>query len=144
MNNKTLSLVFLSLPVILLVASCDSPATPSPTPVEEFVRDANVPDLPFPDNPDPNACGIPINWGKDDPAWLTGYYQGELVQPIVFMYDSHLRQSITGQAPSGAKVKIILFQENPTLDFYLVRTMDQDPIQEGWIPAPFLSFEPIE
>ena len=101
-----------------------------------------MPDLPFPDNPDPNQCGIPTSWGTDEFAWVSGYYRGELVQPIVFLYDSHLRLSIVGTIPIGTKVKIVLYQQNSTLDFYLVKTIDFDPPQEGWIPAPFLSFEP--
>jgi hypothetical protein len=101
-----------------------------------------VPDLPFPDNPDPSQCGIPTTWGTDESAWVSGYYQGELVQPTVFLYDSHLRLSIAGAIPSGTEVTIILYQQNPSLDYYMVKTVDSDPPQEGWIPAPLLSFEP--
>ena len=43
----------------------------------------SVPPLPFADNPDPTQCGIPAPWGKDDPAWITGIYLGEVVQPVV-------------------------------------------------------------
>lgn len=106
-----------------------------------FVRDDDVPELPFDDNPDPAACGIPTRWGLDDPAWLSGYYEGELIQPTVFLYDSHLRISIEGQAPTGSQVKIIMFQENPTLDYYLVETIDTETPQQGWVPAPFVSFD---
>jgi hypothetical protein len=107
-----------------------------------FERDPDVPDLPFPDNPDPSLCGIPIQWGIDDPAWLNGYYEGELIQPN--LYDSHLRYSITGAVQSGTEVQILLYQQNPELDYYLVRTIDQNESQEGWVPAPFLSFVPVE
>ncbi len=120
---------------------------PSPTPdthLEHLERDPDVPELPFPDNPDPNQCGIPTLWGTDESAWVSGYYRGELIQPIVFLYDSHLRLSIAGTIPSGTEVTIVLYQLNPTLDFYLVKTIDIDPPQEGWIPAPFLSFEPTD
>lgn len=105
-------------------------------------RDADVPELPFDDNPDPSACGMPRPWGDDGPAWLTGVWEGELIQPDVLLYDSHLRQSIAGRAPHGAEVRVVLFQENPTLDYYLVEPID-DPTQEGWVPAPFLTFDPI-
>jgi hypothetical protein len=101
----------------------------------------SVPDLPFPDNPDPDACGIPQLRGGE-PAWLNGHYEGKLVQPVVFLYDSHVRREVTGRAPTGTKVKVILFQDNPTLNFYFVRTEGEDP-QEGWVPAPFLRFEPL-
>lgn len=105
-----------------------------------------MPPLPFADNPDPTLCGIPQPWGTDDQAWLTGYYprgpEGALVQPTVYLYDSHLRKRITGAAPSGAEVQVKLFQANPELDYYLVRTVSHTPPQEGWVPAPFLQFEP--
>lgn len=105
-------------------------------------RDPDVPELPFDDNPDPSACGMPMPWGDDDPAWLTGEWGGELIQPDVLLYDSHLRQSIVGQAPHGAQVTIVLYQQNPTLDYYFVESID-DPTQEGWVPAPFLAFDPL-
>lgn len=100
-----------------------------------------VPNLPFPGNLDPSVCGIPQRWGSDVPAQLTGFYGGELIQPVVFLYDSHSRRAVTGQAKSGTKVRVLLFQSNPTLNFYLVRTLGENP-QEGWVPAPFLELEP--
>lgn len=103
-----------------------------------------MPDLPFADNPDPTQCGILTRWGKDDPAWLTGYYEGEFVQPIIYLYDSHLRNVVAGLAPHGSRVRIILFQQNSQLNYYLVRTIDSEPPQEGWLPEPFLFFDPIE
>jgi hypothetical protein len=105
------------------------------------LRDPDVPDLPFDDNPDPNQCGIPITWGLDDPAWLTGMWEGELIQPEVLLYDSHSRLSITGHLEHGSEVLIVLFQENPVLDYYLVRSIDGKV--EGWAPAPFISFDPL-
>lgn len=104
---------------------------------EARVKSIRVPALPFPDNPDPNACGVPQRWGSDVPAQLTGSYEGELVQPVVFLYDSHSRRAVTGQAKSGTAVRVLLFQDNPTLNFYLVKTLGEKP-QEGWVPAPFL------
>jgi hypothetical protein len=101
-----------------------------------------VPSLPFVDNPDPTQCGIPTRWGTtNNQAWLTGFYEGDLVQPIVYLYDSHLRRSVTASAPHGTEVEIVLVQENPTLDYYMVKIVGA-PIEadEGWIPAPFLSF----
>ena len=129
--------------------------TPSPRPTStvetaatgeavHIERDPDVPALPFPDNPDPDACGIPREWGQDDPAWLSGHYDGELVQPTVFLYDSHLRKSVVGKAPTGTKVEVVLFQSNPVLNYYMVRTIDEENPEEGWVPAPFLSFEPVE
>jgi hypothetical protein len=132
----------------VVLAACGPAATP---PVELVVthdvqellaRDPDVPDLPFPDNPDPTQCGIPIRWGKEEPAWLHGQYQGELVQPTVQLYDSHLRRTIVGAAPCGTNVRIKLYQQNPVLDFYLVETIELDTSQEGWVPGPFLEFEP--
>ena len=109
---------------------------------ESLTRDPDVPELPFADNPDPDACGIPRPWGDDGQAWLTGTWEGELIEPEVLLYDSHLRRSITGRAPHGSEVRIVLFQENPTLDYYFVEVVD-DPTQDGWVPAPFLSLDPV-
>ncbi len=109
-----------------------------------LIRAADVPALPFPDNPDPTQCGIPAVWGSsNNQAWLNGIYQGEMVQPIVYLYDSHLRYNIVAQAPHGTEVQIILFQANPVLDYYFVKILNGPVGQnEGWVPAPFLSFEP--
>lgn len=109
------------------------------------IRDPDIPDLPFADNPDPSQCGIPVAWGEDDtPAWLTGFYEGELIQPVVLLYNSHSRLSITGRAAHGSPVKIVLFQANPVLDYYMVRVEGEDGTpQEGWVPEPFISFEPV-
>jgi hypothetical protein len=105
------------------------------------LRDPAVPALPFDDNPDPDQCGIPTRWGLDDPAWLTGMWEGELIEPDVLLYDSHQRLRIEGSIPHGGEVRIILVQENPVLDFYLVEAADGSA--EGWVPAPFVSFEPV-
>lgn len=109
----------------------------------EAHRDPDVPSLPFPDNPDPDQCGIPTAWGNNGTAWLTGIYEGELVQPVVLLYDSHSRLSITTEAPHGAQVQIILYQQNPVLDYYLVKIEGAPKPNEGWVPGPFLSFDPI-
>lgn len=100
-----------------------------------------VPALPFPDNLDPNECGIPTPWGLDDPVWLSGEYDNELVQSLVLLYDSHSRNRVMGAAPHGAEVRIKLAQSNPTLNFYLVETVHIDQPQEGWVPEPFLQLE---
>ncbi|MCB0034569.1 MAG: hypothetical protein KDE51_11140 [Anaerolineales bacterium] len=107
-------------------------------------RSPDVPPLPFEDNPDPLQCGIPVTWTADAPAWLNGVYEDELVRPIVFLYDSHLRLNIKAQAPHGSEVKVLLFQQNPVTNYYLVKIVGADPPNEGWVPAPFLSFEPLE
>jgi hypothetical protein len=143
------------LMLALTVAACGSTgsdsATQAPTTIGahlgtlsdgSLARDPDVPDLPFPDNPDPDACGIPRPWGDGGQAWLTGTWEGELIEPEVLLYDSHLRRSITGSAPHRSEVRIVLFQENPTLDYYFVEVVD-DPTQDGWVPAPFLSLDPV-
>jgi hypothetical protein len=107
-----------------------------------YDRDADVPALPFEDNPDPLQCGIPTPWGIEETAYLTGMWEGELIQPHVFLYDSHLRLSVTGGAPHGTEVQIILFQENPILDYYFIKIPGAQS-QEGWVPEHFLSFEPV-
>ena len=104
-------------------------------------RDPDVPQLPFPDNPDPNACGIPTSYGGST-AWVNGVYQGQVVEPIVSLYDTHERIHITGAVPSGTEVQVELYQANPVLDFYFVRAETADGPQKGWVPAPFLQFAP--
>ncbi|MFZ0544680.1 MAG: hypothetical protein WAM60_04550 [Candidatus Promineifilaceae bacterium] len=108
------------------------------------LRSPDVPQLPFPDNPDPSQCGIPTKWGGNNQAWLNGIYEGKLVQPVVLLYDSHLRFNITAEAPHGSEVEIILYQNNPVTDYYLVKIVGADTPNEGWVPAPFLSFNPLE
>jgi hypothetical protein len=110
----------------------------------ETMRSPDVPDLPFPDNPDPSLCGIPTQWGSDNQAWLTGVYKGKLIQQEVLLYDSHNRLNITARASHGAEVQILLYQQNPVTDYYLVRIVGAEKPNEGWIPEPFLSFEPVE
>jgi len=144
---------FVLLTIVLInlnISSCSTAIQSSPDQAstlkasnQHLERHPDVPELPFPDNPDPNNCGIPTAWGTDEPAWVSGYFLGNLIQPSVYLYDSHLRLSIAGIIPTGGEVKIILYQQNPTLDYYLVKSVDLDQPQEGWIPSPFLSFEPI-
>lgn len=107
-------------------------------------RSPDVPDLPFPDNPDPSKCGIPIEWGENGQAWLTGRYQDEMVQPVVFLYDSHLRFNVATKAPHGSEVQVLLYQENPVTDYYFVKIKGAGQPNEGWVPGPFLSFAPVE
>lgn len=110
-----------------------------PTPSVE--RDADVPPLPFPDNPDPNACGLPAPMG-DYAGWVNGIYQGQMVEPSVLLYDSHERKHITGTVLSGTQVHVQLHQSNPVLDFYYVEADTPGGQQKGWVPAPFLEFNP--
>ncbi len=102
-----------------------------------------IPTLPFPDNPDPSLCGIPTVWGKPDPAWLDGHYRGKLYEPEVFLYESHYRQRILGKAKSGTQVQIKLFQANPKLNYYFVRTLGLKKNLEGWVPAPFVRLDRV-
>lgn len=128
-----------------LVGGQDEKVTESATSplLYDIDRDPDVPELPFDDNPDPSQCGIPVQWGDvDNAAWLSGLWDGQLIQPEVFLYDSHLRQSVIGSARHGTQVEIVLYQENPVLDYYMVRIREGSS-QRGWIPEPFLSFEPV-
>jgi hypothetical protein len=140
------------LVILVALAACTTtPAEPTAAhpPLEptfaaliQAQRDPRVPELPFADNPDPNQCGIPIGWGQDDPAWLTGIYNGRLIQPTVLLYESHLRLHIAAEAPHGSEVQVLLYQQNPVIDYYFVKVKGAEPPNEGWIPAPFLSFQP--
>ncbi len=120
----------------LLLTACGAPAvmaaptTPPP---------AVIPALPFPDNPDPTLCGIPQPDGRR--GIVTGEHEGEVVGDVIYLYDGHARQAITGQVFPGARVEIVLRQSNPTLDYFFVKTTNVEPAQEGWIPAPFVEIE---
>jgi hypothetical protein len=154
MSSPQGRLTHLLFTLALLAPSCavpegvDAPIASGSTlasqPVEyDIERDPDVPSLPFDDNPDPAQCGIPVQWGESNAtAWLSGNWEGELIQSEVLVYDSHLRVSVTGGAPHGTEVTVVLFQENNVLDYYFVR-IPGDPVEEGWVPEPFLSFEPV-
>jgi hypothetical protein len=142
--------VLLSVLVVFLGAGCSDALNRQPTPVPSEIsvseprtmglqRDADVPDLPFPDDPDPSACGIPTPWHDDD-AQIDGTFQGQLVEPTVYLYDSHQRLHITGAVSSGTPVQVELYQSNPVLDFYYVRADTPAGPRTGWVPAPFLRF----
>jgi hypothetical protein len=47
-----------------------------------------------------------------------------------------------GQAAHGTQIRILLSQSNPTLDYFFVKTVNAEMPTEGWVPAPFVSFEP--
>ncbi len=98
----------------------------------------DAPPLPFHDNSDPSLCGIPAPDGRQ--ATVTGSYAGQLIQPIVYLYDSHSRNQVVGQVYPETRVKVELRQNNPALNFYFVRTIGVEPVQSGWIPEPFLVF----
>ena len=40
--------------------------------------------------------------------------------------------------PAGSVVELVLFQNNPELDFYFVRWHGPDGIESGWVPAPYV------
>jgi len=109
----------------------------SEAPTGSIQCDPDVPDLPFPDNPDPTAYGIPAPWPAHK-AWVNGVYQGRVIETTVFLYDSHERRHITGAVPSGTEAQVELYQANPVLDFYFVRAETATGPQKGWVPAPFL------
>jgi len=140
----------LLLPSLLVAwggASGESPTSAATiglqrSPTTEVGSLGPVPTLPFVDNPDPTQCGIPQVWRKVDPAWITGWDQGKLIEPKVALYDSHMRHKVVGWIPDGGRVKILLVQTNPVLDFYQVRSLDLANPQTGWVPAPFLSMSP--
>src|SRR6266567_8072425 len=142
--------VTLSLGMLLVLGTACSGSATTRVPVETSVsgapttsveRDPDVPALPFPDNPDPSACGIPTPYGGSI-AWVNGVYQGQIVESTVSLYDSHERLHITGAVPSGTEVQVELYQANPVLDFYFVRANTPTGPQKGWVPAPFLQFNP--
>lgn len=139
-----LATVLLLAPLALgtTAAARSGAEAPATQPAE---RDAaplpSPPPLPFADNPDPDQCGIPAPLGGETYGTVTGSYEGELLFPQVHLYDSHLRSAVTGLVPDGTRVRAVLFQQNPTLHYYLVRWAGPEGTVEGWIPAPFLELE---
>ena len=117
-----------------------SGSTPGSTPAP---GDAStpVPELPFDDNPDPDQCGIPQPLGDAVRGTVDGSWQGEALFPDVHLYDSHLRSRVTGTIPTGTRVKVEMFQNNPVLNYWYVRWDGPDGTVQGWIPAPFLTVE---
>jgi hypothetical protein len=75
----------------VIIAACAPVPAPPAAPVVSHEtqtapeRNSDVPHLPFADNPDPTQCGIPVQWGVDDPAILSGYYEGELIRSEVLL-----------------------------------------------------------
>jgi len=126
------------LGLALLMAGCGLQPAVVAAPSEPIPQ--TPPPLPFEDNPDPTLCGIPTQDNRSGIAH--GEIEGELVAPIIYLYDSHVRQRITGQIYPGTEVQILLSQSNPTLDYYFVKTVNVEPPQEGWIPAPFVAGGP--
>jgi len=109
-------------------------------------RSPDVPELPFDDNPDPTACGMPEPWGtSNNVAYLNGIYDGEMFQEEVLLYDSHSRLEVVASAPHGTEVEILMFQNNPVMNYYMVRIPSaSDGADEGWIPAALISREPLD
>lgn len=131
-------LVLTLVTVGLVLSSCRAGAA-TVTQVPTDPLPATVPALPFANNPDPTLCGIPQPDHRQ--GIVTGRYEGKLVQPIVYLYNSHLMNAITGQVYPGTAVKIELSQNNPALNFYFVKTIGVEPAQSGWIPEPFLAID---
>jgi len=98
-----------------------------------------IPTFVFEDNPDPDQCGIPQPMGSGYTGTLHGSVDGEVVEPMVYLYDSHLRAEVRGQVRAGSVVEVVMVQLNPVLDYYFVRFRAADGRSvEGWVPAPFL------
>jgi len=97
-----------------------------------------VPELPFATNPNPDLCGIPVRMGDGFEGVLHAVFDGVVQEELVHLVDSHLRAEVTGHVPAGSVVELVLFQNNPELDFYFVRWHGPDGIEAGWVPAPYV------
>lgn len=126
---------------VLLVAAGVGLAQADPTDASRPEAHAEVPELPFDDNPDPDQCGIPQPLGDGVRGTVEGSWEGETLFPDVHLYDSHLRSRVTGTIPTGTRVRVEMFQNNPVLDYWYVRWDGPDGPVEGWIPGPFLTVE---
>lgn len=102
-----------------------------------------VPAFAFDDNPDPDQCGIPQPMGSGYSGTLHGTVDGALVEPRVYLYDSHLRSAVRGTLRAGSVVEVVMYQSNPVLDFFFVRFRGDDGRSvEGWVPAPLIDVHP--
>ncbi|MFN3333364.1 MAG: hypothetical protein ACK47M_12715 [Caldilinea sp.] len=135
---RTSQLAGIVVLVLIFILALQAPSLAIVTTAPTAPLPAIPPPLPFHDNPDPTLCGIPQPDGRQ--GTVTGKYAGEVVQPIVYLYDSHSRNQVVGQVYPGTRVKVEFSQINPELNFYFVRTIGVTPAQSGWIPAPFLVF----
>lgn len=135
---RTSQLAGIVVLVLIFILALQAPSLANVTTAPTAPLPAIPPPLPFHDNPDPTLCGIPQPDGRQ--GTVTGKYTGEVVQPIIYLYDSHSRNQVVGQVYPGTRVKVEFSQINPELNFYFVRTIGVTPAQSGWIPAPFLVF----
>ncbi|MDZ7706887.1 MAG: hypothetical protein U5J97_03130 [Trueperaceae bacterium] len=132
--SAVLLALVLALPAVGSAQADPTDATSTETRVE-------VPELPFDDNPDPDQCGIPQPLGDDVRGTVDGRWEGETLFPDVHLYDSHLRSRVTGTIPTGTRVTVEMFQNNPVLNYWYVRWNGPGGTVEGWIPGPFLTVE---
>jgi len=138
-----------SLPAVLLAGllavlwavSAAGLAQTEPTDATSTEAHVAVPELPFDDNPDPDQCGIPQPLGDEVRGTVDGRWEGETLFPDVHLYDSHLRSRVTGTIPTGTRVTVEMFQNNPVLNYWYVRWDGPGGGVQGWIPAPFLTVE---
>ncbi len=98
------------------------------------------PPLPFADGQDPGPSGTPTAWGGDRPAWATGIYGGRMLGLAVYLYDSPRRTRVVGQVLHRSRIQILQHLEGAP-GYYFVRSLEMDPVQEGWLPAPLATFE---
>ncbi len=91
MRGKTYWIILIGLLAATLLNAC-APPKAAPTQAPTGPLPVTAPPLPFSDNPDPSLCEIPQPDGRQ--ATVTGDYGGELVQPIVYLYDSHSHNNV--------------------------------------------------
>ncbi len=101
---------------------------------------ATPPPLPFADNREPGSGGKTIEWRDDRPAWATGIYGSHILGLAVYLYDSPNRTRVVGQVLHRSRVQILRHQEGEP-GYFFVRSLEMDPVQEGWIPAPLVVFK---
>lgn len=98
------------------------------------------PPLPFADSQDTDPSGTTIEWRDDRPAWPTSIYEGRVLGLAAYLYDSPRRDRVIGQVLHRSRVQILRHQEGEP-GYYFVRSLEMDPVQEGWLPAPLVTFQ---
>ena len=101
---------------------------------------SSPPPLPFVTNRDADHSGSQIEWSDDRHTWATGIYKGRVLGIAVYLYESPRRSRVVGQVLHRSRIQILRYQEGAP-GYYLVRSLEMDPIQEGWVPAPLVSFQ---
>ncbi len=101
---------------------------------------SSPPPLPLVTKRDTDQSGSQIEWSDDRHTWATGIYKGRVLGIAVCLYDSPRRSRVVGQVLHRSRIQVLRHQEGAP-GYYLVRSLEMDPVQQGWLPAPLVTFQ---